>query len=120
MNSSNKSEYGKILARLIKEKEMTQEVFYKKLGITKPYFYEILSGKINPPPPDIQIKIIKILDPQKTDKKKLLDIAARDRGEIPADVLYYLNKNKCAIDMIRKEEKYNKIIGGIINGKEKN
>lgn len=120
MKPSKKSEYGEILTRIIKEKNMTQEYFYTNLEITKPYFYDIIRGKTNPPPPDIQIKIIKILEPKKTDKKKLLDIAARDRGEIPADILYYLNKNKCAIDLIRKEEKYKKIIGGIINGKEKN
>ena len=120
MNQSKKSEYGEILTRIIKEKNMTQEYFYNNLGITKPYFYDIIRGKTNPPPPDMQIKIIKILKPHKKDKKKLLDIAAKIRGEIPADILYYLNKNEYAIDLIRKEEKYNKIIGGIINGKEKN
>lgn len=120
MNSSRKSEYGEILTRIIKEKNMTQEYFYTTLGIAKPYFYDIIRGKINPPPPDTQIKIIKILEPMEEDKKKLLDIAARDRGEIPADILYYLNKNKNAINSIRNEKKYNKIIGGIINGKEKN
>ena len=25
--------------------------FYTALGIKKPYFYDILSGKVNPPPP---------------------------------------------------------------------
>ena len=47
MNPSKKSEYGEILTRIIKEKNMTQEYFYTNLGITKPYFYDIIRGKTN-------------------------------------------------------------------------
>ncbi len=115
MNSSNKSEYGEILTRLIKEKNMTQEVFYKKLGITKPYFYEIISGKINPPPPDTQMKILKILNPIDKDKERMMDIAARERKELPADVMIFLEKKSYGLKKIRDDSEYKKFLKEIVN-----
>lgn len=115
LNSSNKSEYGEILTRLIKEKKMTQEYFYNKLGIAKPYFYDIIKGKINPPPPETQIRILSILKPQKTDEKKLLDIAAKTRDEIQADILLYLKNNESIIEEIRNDKEYQKFMGGIMD-----
>ena len=38
--------------------------FYTALGIKKPYFYDILSGKVNPPPPDRQIAMLRLLKPK--------------------------------------------------------
>ncbi len=115
MNSSNKSEYGEILTRIIKEKNMTQEVFYKKLGITKPYFYEIISGKINPPPPDTQMKILRILNPKAEDKENLMDIAAKERKELPADVMMYLANKSDGLKKIRDDSAYKKFLKEIIN-----
>lgn len=115
LNASNKSEYGIILTRLIKEKNMTQECFYNELGIAKPYFYDIIKGKINPPPPETQIKILGILKPKENDKKRLLDIAARARNEIQADILLYLKNNQNVIKKIRSDIEYQKFMGGIID-----
>ena len=70
LNSNNKSKYGEILTRIIKEKKMTQDYFYNKLGIAKPYFYDIIRGKINPASPEKQIKKLKILNPLKEDREK--------------------------------------------------
>lgn len=106
MNSSQKSEYGELLTKLIKDKKMTQADFYSKLGIKKPYFYDIVGGKINPPPPDTQIKILSILNPKEDDKKSLLDIAARQRNEMPADIQLYLKKNIQSIDKLRKTKPF--------------
>lgn len=115
LNSNNKSEYGEILTRLIKEKKMTQEYFYKKLGIAKPYFYDIIKGKINPPPPEMQIRILSILKPKKDDENKLLDIAAKTRNEIQADIFLYIKGNESIIEKIRNDKKYQKFMGGIID-----
>ena len=62
---------------------MTQSDFYNKLGIKKPYFYDIIGGKINPSPPETQIRILGILKPKENDKK------VRAIGEIGLD--YYWN-----------------------------
>ena len=39
-----------LLAQMIKEANLSNVKFYTALGIKKPYFYNILSGKVNPPP----------------------------------------------------------------------
>ena len=57
-----KSEYGKILTSLIKSKGMSQSYFYQHLKIAKPYFYDIVSGKVKPPPAETQIKKLENLD----------------------------------------------------------
>ena len=120
MNLNKKSEYGKLLTKIIKEKNMTQAEFYNKLGIKKPYFYDIIGGIINPPPPETQLKILNILHPKENDRRKLLEIAANKRNEIPADILIFLKKNQNIKNIIRNSEEYKQIVGGIINGKEKN
>lgn len=115
LKSSNKSEYGAILTRIIKDKKITQQDFYSQLGIRKPYFYDIVSGKTNPPPPETQLKILRILNPKEEDKKKLLEVAARERSEMPADILLYLKSNIDSIEEVRKTKNYKKFIEKIIN-----
>lgn len=116
MNSGQKSEYGVLLTQIIKEKNMTQAKFYNELGIGKPYFYDIISGKINPPPPETQLRILKLLKPKEKEKIELLEIAAKSRNEIQADILLYLINNKDVIKKIRNEKEYQKFMGGIIDG----
>ena len=115
MESSNKCEYGAILTRIIKERKITQQDFYNRLGIKKPYFYDIISGKINPPPAETQLKIFKILNPDEKDKRKLLELAADSRNEMPADVFLFLRKNNKLINSIRNQKEYKKFMGGMID-----
>lgn len=110
MKDSKKSEYGSILTRIIKDKKITQQDFYTQLGIRKPYFYDIVSGKTNPPPPETQLKILKILNPKEEDKKKLLELAAKVRNEMPADIILYLKNNLAIIEEIRNSEEYKEFI----------
>ena len=115
MKSSNKTEYGAILTRIIKERKITQQDFYNQLGIRKPYFYDIVSGKTNPPPPETQLKILRILKPKEEDKKRLLEVAAQERKEMPADILLYLKNNMNSIENIRSTKNYKKFIEKIID-----
>lgn len=117
--STQKSEYGELLTRLIKEKRMTQADFYNKLGIKKPYFYDIIGGKINPPPPITQMKMLNILKPKEGDRNQLLDIAARTRNEIPADIELYLQNTSNSIKKIRKNVEYKKFLKEIIDKGDK-
>lgn len=87
---NSKSPYGQVLVDLIKKSGMSQGEFYEKLNIRKPYFYDIICGKTNPPPPEKQLEIIKILEPKKEDREKLLYEASKARSEIPADILIFL------------------------------
>ena len=46
----NSMKFCNLLAQMIKEANLSNVKFYTALGIKKPYFYDILSGKVNPPP----------------------------------------------------------------------
>lgn len=106
MKSSNKSEDGAI----IKDKKITQQDFYSQLGIRKPYFYDIVSEKTNPSPAEIQLKILRILNPKEEDKNKLLEVAAKEKNEMPADILLYLKSNIDSIEEVRRTKNYKKFI----------
>ena len=49
MGKNLKSPFGQLLVEMISDAKLTQEEFYVKLGIKKPYFYDIIAGKINHP-----------------------------------------------------------------------
>lgn len=110
---TNKSEYGKLLTNLIKNKNISQSQFYQDLKIKKPYFYDIISGKVNPPPMDKQIEIINYLDLKQEDVINLIDVAATAREELPLDIVLYMKSNK-NISMIRNRNDYSEVIGGKI------
>lgn len=78
--------FGELLKQLIKEQNMTQYEFYTQLGIKKPYFYDIISGKVNPPPPPLQIRAMDILQADEETRIAFYDLAAKSRNELPADI----------------------------------
>lgn len=108
-----KSEYGKILTSLIKSKGMSQSYFYQHLKIAKPYFYDIVSGKVKPPPAETQIKIVRFLKLDKKQMISLFDVAAAERNELPLDVMLYLKKLE-NLDEIRFNIDYSEILGGSV------
>ena len=69
---------------------MSQFEFYTEVGITKPYFYDMLSGRTNPPPRETLDRMMDVLEKHlKSDEKRrteFIDHAARCRGEIPCDI----------------------------------
>jgi hypothetical protein len=104
MERIEKTEFGELLTRLIREKKMTQSYFYEKVGIAKPYFYDLLTSA--PPPPEIQKKMISVLE-NKTGfeinrRNKLLNLAAQGRNEIPADIERIIKSNVNDWDYIRE------------------
>ena len=81
---------------MIKEANLSNAKFYTALGIKKPYFYDILSGKVNPPPPDRQIAMLRLLKPKPEEIALFFDLAAQERNEVPADISQALiNKDLC-------------------------
>lgn len=101
MEKSNKTEFGELLTRLIKQKKMTQSYFYAKVGITKPYFYDILAEKTSPSP-EVQFAMLAILQPSKEDQEKFLDLIAKTKDDLPADIYKYLKGNPEKYNLIRK------------------
>lgn len=82
------SEFGEYLEQVIKDTGMFKSDFYAAVGIKKPYFYEILTG--SPPPQDTLETIISVIEkelgPDEQRRRKLYDLAAKCRKEIPADI----------------------------------
>lgn len=101
--------FGELLRQLIKEAGMSQSKFYEELGIGKPYFYDILSGKVNPPPPERQIAMLKLLQPKEEQIKLFFDLAAKERKEIPADIAKKL-ENKDLCKELRKSIDYEELL----------
>ena len=100
MEKKKRSEFAELLVRLIKAKKMTQSKYYATVGITKPYFYDILSQKVTPSP-EVQFRMIEALKPIITAKEKehLFDLMAND--EIPVDIAQYLKGDAKKYALIR-------------------
>lgn len=94
--------FGNFLREIIKQSGKSQSEFYTAVGITKPYFYDILSGKVNPPPPDVQYKMLENLDLDEPQRNHFLNLAAEGRGEIPADIAQLIKGNTGKMTEIRE------------------
>ena len=104
MNKSAQ-EFGNYLRQLIKNAGMTQNEFYTALGIKKPYFYDIVSGRTNPPPYPLQLKAVEILSVDEDARERFFDLAAQGRNELPADIAKYVTDNPSVLKDIRKNMK---------------
>lgn len=103
---------------MIKSAEMTHIDFYTKLGIKKPYFYDILKGNTNPPPPEKQFKMIEILKPNNKDEIIcFFELAAKERKEVPADIAVYL-KDKSIRSELRKKRTYKEALINSVSNKK--
>jgi transcriptional regulator with XRE-family HTH domain len=107
MNSDKENlSFGEALCELIKEANLSQADFYRGIGITKSYFYDIVSGKTKPPPGELQIKVIEFLNLSSRDRTLLFELASKERQETPVDIAWYLRKNDEAKSVIREEINY--------------
>ena len=98
--------FGQLLRSMIKQSGFSNYDFYTQLGIAKPYFYEIIGDRTNPPPPEKQFAIIDLLNSKKLvdieTKESFFNLAAEARGEVPADIAKYLKENDL-YSVIRRE-----------------
>ena len=86
----DKLEFGEYLAQLIKDAGMSQFDFYSEAGIAKPYFYDMRSGRTNPPPRETLERMMDVLEkrlpPDEKRRTEFYSRAAISRGEIPCDI----------------------------------
>ena len=99
--AKDKKAFGNFLREMIKQTGISQSEFYSAVKITKPYFYDILSGKVNPPPPDIQYKMLDHLEVNEQQRNEFLNLAAEGRGEVPADIARLIADHPLELDKIR-------------------
>ena len=99
--TKDKKAFGNFLREMIKQTGISQSAFYTAVDITKPYFYDILSGKVNPPPPDVQYKMLENLNLDEQQRNEFLNLAAEGRGEVPADIARMIAEHPLELDKIR-------------------
>ena len=99
--AKDKKAFGNFLREMIKQTGISQSAFYSLVEITKPYFYDILSGKVNPPPPDVQYKMLENLNLDEQQRNEFLNLAAEGRGEVPADIARMIAEHPLDLDKIR-------------------
>ena len=100
--AKDKKAFGNFLREMIKQTGISQSTFYSAVDITKPYFYDILSGKVNPPPPDVQYKMLENLNLDEQQRNEFLNLAAEGRGEVPADIAKLIADHPLELDKIRE------------------
>lgn len=93
--------FGNFLREMIKQTGISQSTFYLAVKITKPYFYDILSGKVNPPPSEIQFKMLDNLKVTEEQRLKFLNLAAAGRREIPSDIVKLILEHPSKLEQIR-------------------
>ena len=102
-----KSEFGAYLAQAISDAKMVQSDFYTAVGIKKPYFYDILTGKTNPPPRETLEKMLDVLEeklPADDHRRStFFNLAAKCRQEIPVDINDLIRDHPEQWDNIRRE-----------------
>lgn len=98
----DKKAFGNFLREMIKQTGISQSEFFSAVEITKPYFYDILSGKVNPPPPDVQYKMLENLNLDEQQRNEFLNLAAEGRGEIPADIAKLIADHPAKLAIIRE------------------
>lgn len=101
--SKDKKAFGNFLRFLIQQSNLSQAAFYSAVDITKPYFYDIISGKVNPPPPEMQYKMLDHLHINDHQRYEFFNLAAEGRNEIPADIAKLILDHPTELDKIRKE-----------------
>ena len=99
--AKDRTAFGNFLREKIKQSGISQSAFYSAVRITKPYFYDILSGKVNPPPPEIQYRMLDHLALDDQQRNEFLNLAAAGRGEIPADIAKMISEHPMELDRIR-------------------
>ena len=109
LDNDNSIKFCNLLAQMLKEANLSNIKFYTTLGIKKPYFYDILSGKVNPPPPERQFAMLKLLNPTEEQRNLFFDLAAQERNEVPVDIAQKL-KNKDLCKQLRNDIDYEKLL----------
>ena len=94
--------FGAYLVRLLKEHKKSQADFIADLGISKTYLVDVLNGRLKPPAPDMQERIIEVLQLEGQERHEFYDKVAEGRQELPKDITDYLLNNKIEVERFRE------------------
>ena len=99
------SEFSDFLYDKYEEKSKIEKISIRslanKLGMQHNYLGQIIHGKVCAPEGSIQLKIANELIPL-NERKKFYDLAAKDRNNIPIDIMDNIIRQDSKWDEIRK------------------
>ena len=94
--------FGAYLVNLLKAHSKSQVDFIADLGISKTYLVDVLNGRQKPPAPDMQERIIEVLQLEGKERHEFYDKVAEGRQELPKDIVDYLTGNTSEITRLRE------------------
>ena len=99
--------FGAYLRSIRTQRELSLRQLAKAVEITPTYLSDLERGNNHPPDKALLEKIILALDLQHDEecRQTLLDLAAKERNDLPADIKDYLMGNYTLQALIRKMQK---------------
>lgn len=94
--------FGTYFVKLIKDHDYSQTKFASDLGVSKTYLFDVFNGRVKPPTPDMQDRIVELLRLTDDEKNDFYSKAAAGRHELPKDIVEYLTNNQAEIDCLRE------------------
>lgn len=91
------------LESLIKSAGCTKAQLCRGVRISRPYLYAVLSGESKPPTYEVQIRMADYLRLEAGARETLYDEAAKERGEVPADIMYYFQSSEHIAEFRRSQ-----------------
>lgn len=88
------SEFSEFLRYKCKENNNSIRKIASNAEITHTYLLQLMNSKKDPPEYKTQVNIAKALGLKEDDSIKFYDLAAKQRGDIPADVYMKILNNK--------------------------
>ena len=94
--------FGAYFVKLIKDHNYSQTKFASDLGVSKTYLFDVFNGRVKPPTPEMQDRIVELLLLSDDEKNDFFSKAAYGRNELPKDIVEYLTNNQTEIDNLRE------------------
>lgn len=82
--------FGAYFVKLIKDHDYSQAKFASDLGVSKTYLFDVFNGRVKPPTPDMQDRIVELLRLTDDEKNDFYSKAADGRHELPKDIVEYV------------------------------
>lgn len=103
LSDTSGSTFGEYMRSLRKARNLSVRQLAKAVHRTPTYISDIENGNNKPPDRDLLEEIIEslALDSLTKIKENLYDLAAIERGDIPADIKTFIADNPIAVDMLR-------------------
>ncbi len=94
--------FGAYFVQLIKDHHYSQANFATDLGVSKTYLVDVFNGRMKPPAPEMQERIVALLKLEGAERTELYSKAAAGRNELPKDIVEYLTNNQTEIENLRE------------------